>query len=59
MTKIQVVAPSNLRKGYTFEAEVDGTPMRVTCPKDVKMNELFEGTSSKNYLLRFLKLFII
>jgi hypothetical protein len=47
MTKVKVVAPSDLGEGYQLTADVDGTSVVVVVPEGgVKEGEEFEGTST-------------
>ena len=48
MTRISVVAPSDLKQGYSLQVDIDGQLATVTCPHDVQAGETFEGRFNKH-----------
>ena len=44
MTQVSVIAPSDLVKGYSLSVDIDGKATDITCPRDVRKGEAFEGT---------------
>jgi hypothetical protein len=44
---VEIVAPTDLPKGYMIEIEVDGHVRSVTVPKNIQANEKFLGKGRK------------
>jgi hypothetical protein len=50
MTLVSIVAPSDLKQGYSLQVDIDGQLATVTCPHDVQVGETFEGRFLKNLI---------